>query len=127
MTNDTPEGVIVTKEDGRRFYRKSSEFWTPTWADIQRLEKALPVFLEKSSTAPGAGADLAKRVATYRRQYVGFFRDDHKLIWVNLFCSNQPNWKTEPIEVEGGGDCYLQLTYNVTASAFASVWINADT
>jgi hypothetical protein len=123
-------GVIVPAELGDLFYRNltgqsAPRYWTPSAAQIDRLEQGLPTFLHEN--APERSADLWQKVATYKRQYIGIALDDQQVIYVNAMCSmDDDRWQREPVMVMDGGDCFFNVTYDLGTSRFSDLSINGD-
>jgi len=120
------EGVVVPAAEGTRFFHaltgESVEAWTPAQSDVEALEAALPGFLQ--STPHHGRPDLATRVATYRRQYVGVVQGGRRLIYVNAFCDRPERWEREPVGVDDGGDCYFQVFWAPEPGAFERLMVN---
>jgi hypothetical protein len=123
-------GVIVPAELGDRFYRNLTgqtalRYWTPERAQIDSLEQALPAYLRDA--APERSADLWSKVAPYKRQYIGIVRDEQQMIYVNALCSTfDERWRTEPMMVMDGGDCFFSVTYDPATGQFSDLSINGD-
>lgn len=120
------EGVVVPAAEGTRFFHaltgESVEAWTPAQSDVEALEAALPAFLQ--STPHHGRPDLATRVATYRRQYVGVVQGGRRLIYVNAFCDRPERWEREPVGVDDGGDCYFQVFWAPAPGTFERLTVN---
>lgn len=126
VSGDGYEGVIVGRAEVPAFFRafsgESVEGWDPTEADVRAIEGAMPEWLQ---TAGGElGAPIAPRLRGYRRQYVGVVEGSRRLIYVNAFCSNPPNWKEHPVAVDDGGDCYFQLYWDTERRTFERLMVN---
>jgi hypothetical protein len=123
-------GVIVPAELGDLFYHNltgqtSLRYWTPSQAQIDDLEKALPAYLRDN--APERSADLWQKVAPYKRQYIGILLGDQQAIYVNAMCSmDDDRWQSEPVMVMDGGDCFFNVTYNPATAQFSDLSINGD-
>jgi hypothetical protein len=123
-------GVIVPAELGDLFYRNltgqtSPRYWTPSQAQIDDLEQALPPYLR--AAAPERSADLWQRVAPYKRQYIGIVLGDQQAIYVNAMCSmDDDRWQSEPVMVMDGGDCFFNVTYDPATAQFSDLSINGD-
>jgi hypothetical protein len=101
-------------------------FWTPTEADVQALERALPEYLSSHWPADrGAKIDAS----SHRRQYFGVSRNGSKLIFVNAFCTayweeENPDWSTHFVFVFDGGSCFFQLLYDPSKRSFRDLQVN---
>jgi hypothetical protein len=123
-------GVIVSAAEApgffRSFFGESAEgYWTPQAADVARLEAALPTFLREAAAA--RSPDLWQRLPEYTRQYVGIVEDGRERVLVNAFCDDfSIDWRSTPVAVEDGGDCFFHVTYDVTVGTFAALMINGE-
>ena len=76
--------------------------------------------------------DINKWYFIFKRQYIPYEnKKGEKLIWVNCFCDtdNFKNWKTDLIKayrVEDGGDCFINVTINLTTKQFSPLHRNGD-
>lgn len=67
--------------------------------------------------------DLSK----YKRQYVPFINSaGQKEVWVNCFCYEFPDWRNEILEVNDGGNCFFNLTINLTTKTFSEFIVNGE-
>ncbi|HZS41732.1 MAG TPA: hypothetical protein VFF06_33105 [Polyangia bacterium] len=114
---------IVPQERAHLFYytRKPVVFWTPSTADVKRLEDRLPDLVEKSRA-------LTKLLPKWGRQYVGFVgAQRRKVIWVNLFCVDSFDLDpTQPFVVSDGGECFCRADYDVVAGTFSNFNCNGE-
>jgi hypothetical protein len=131
---------------GYRF-RAPLKFWTPTVADVEKLEARLPRYLREQLDRPpprvkGKGkrkdaaleppprpkVPLAERVAAYKRQYVGLLKDGHRVVWANFFCDvdSHTSWRKSPVDVDDGGDCYFQVEYDLDADTLSNLAVNGE-
>ncbi|HYF61509.1 MAG TPA: hypothetical protein VD886_01765 [Herpetosiphonaceae bacterium] len=130
FSNAAWTGVIVPAEQGDLFYRNlngrsAPGYWTPSEAQVNQLEQALPNYLRDA--APERSADLWQKVAPYKRQYIGIVQDDQEMIYVNAMCSmDDDSWQTEPVMVMDGGDCFFNVTYDPLRGQFSDLSINGD-
>ena len=129
------ERAIFTAEVARKqwpwLYRAGATPWTPAAADVEALEQRLPdhlrAALARQRPARGGKAPLWERAKTYKRQYVGVRRDGRRIVFANFFCRAwKEDWRTEPIVVEDGGDCYFQVEYDVDKASFSNLQINGE-
>jgi hypothetical protein len=114
-----------------------SGFWTPTVADVLLLEEQLPSYLKRelkddrgrpASSGYPALAPLWKRAPSYLRQYVGFWRRGRRVIYGNFLCDNSfhVDWHTTRIDVDDGGNCYFQVSYDVKDRRFFDLMVNGE-
>ncbi len=128
---DTYEGVIFPPEVSARVAPgKADAGWMPTEADIAALEDGLITFLQESGDVAPLESDdppLWQRVPAYKRQYFGIEQAGKRLIYVEFFCKTSGlDWRSVPLEVSDGGDCYFQTTYDVDTDSFLSISINGE-
>jgi hypothetical protein len=137
MTTWTPvrgegyEGVIVPEERVHEltdFYigEPIEGAWTPTADDIAALERNLPSYEQTvESTIRGISGDFIQLLPTYKRQYAGFIQDDRKKILVNASCEGDDlNWRTQPLIVMDGGDCFFRVVYDPAGGTYSDFQIN---
>ena len=90
------------------------------------MEERLAAYLQTIITPHSP--DLAEKSATYKRQYIGFVRTNEQLIYANFMCDtfDESSWKTGPLIVDDGGDCFFQVVYNPTSQTFSDLLINGN-
>jgi hypothetical protein len=129
--------VIFTAEAARKVWAQllrppAGPPWTPALAHVQALEKRLPDYLRHHLPPEylefhWKERPLWERAPGYKRQYVGIRRNGRRAIYANFFCdNNSPNWRTIPVDVDDGGDCYFQIEYDVDKATFSDLSINGD-
>jgi hypothetical protein len=125
------EGVIVPKERAADFVKALSgnagkDYWTPAKDDVRKLEEKIEFYLRKVSDRRSPA--LWSKLAEYRRQYAGIIENGHKKIYANFFCKTAQiaDWKTNPVAVEDGGDCFFQIKFDVEAGTFSNLYINGN-
>ena len=130
IKTETIDGVIVPEHRARDFYfgNKVKGYFTPPREDILRAEAKVIDYIE-DNTPQARGypfaPDLDKKLANYKRQYVGIVLDAKRKIWFNFFCNaGNDSWKRNPYSVIGGGACYFNLLYDVDSETFSDLWIN---
>lgn len=105
------EGVIVSEEDGWTLIAGES-YWMPSQEDLEAAETAI-------ATDQG--------VLEQHRQYVGFTEDGVAKVYINGFCDDfDMDWRSTPIVVEDGGDCYFTAVYNVDSGELEWFTFNGD-
>ena len=124
-----PPSVIVPAKEAPRFYRPrvggrdSTSFFTPSRAQVLRLQAGLSRYLK---TAPFAG-DLHKRVGTYHRHYLGVVLGGKRKIWANFYCEElRKDWRRSPVFVVDGGDCYFEVTFDLDTGEFSNFEANGE-
>ena len=124
------EGVIFPREQGKDFIKSFTgiderEFWTPTKADVLRMERKIEAYLKKA--AARRSPNLWSKLTSYKRQYAGVVRNGKKIIFANFFCQNlNTDWKTTPIAVADGGDCFFNVLYDTVSASFSDLQINGE-
>lgn len=123
-------GVIVSASNAPSFIRafsggRADGYWTPHTEDVARLEAALTPFLRLAVN--GRSPDLWQRLPEYTRQYVGIITGEREAILVNAFCDDLGiDWRTTPVAVLDGGDCFFQVTYDIASGAFSDLMVNGE-
>lgn len=119
-----PEGVIVPATKAHPFMMRGPQtYYTPNLNQIALLESELPKFFSdfSQSNSPRAArvtSEFKRHLPEFRRQYVGFIRDKHHLIWISATCTDRVEWKTQPMLVADGGSCFWDLTFDVELQTF---------
>jgi hypothetical protein len=63
----------------------------------------------------------------YKRQYVAFVNGKgEKEVWINCFCSRNPDWKENIFRVIDGGNCFFQLYVNLSTHTYHNLSINGE-
>jgi hypothetical protein len=124
------EGVIVPRERAVEFMKGFSGVeekgaWTPGKDEVLKLEGKLESYLKKA--AAKRSPNLWSKLAAYKRQYVGITRNGRRVIFANFFCNAfDVDWKTKPVSVSDGGDCYFTVLYDPGPAAFSDLQINGE-
>jgi hypothetical protein len=87
-----------------------------------------PEFKEYPELKPPKKAFLIY-LQLYKRQYVAIINlKGEKEVWVNCFCTPyfMNIWKTKPIVVEDGGNCYFNLKVNLTTGQYYDLYVNHE-
>lgn len=109
-----------------------TSYWTPTEAEVQAMEAALPAFLQAEEGREGsliqqrAAEGMWQELDRYTRQYVGVVAGGEQLIWGNYFCHHGGEWQEQLVMVEDGGPCYFSVTFNPATSEFSNLDINGE-
>ena len=128
---ETIDGIIVPENRAREFYfnNKVKSYFTPSKEDVLKAESKVIDYIEDHTPQmvgyPYA-PDLDKKLANYKRQYVGVvLKNNSKKIWLNFFCNaGNDTWKSTPFSVIGGGACYFNLLYDIDKGVFSELWTN---
>ncbi|HEX8844193.1 MAG TPA: hypothetical protein VF791_06095 [Pyrinomonadaceae bacterium] len=124
------EGIIIPREKGSDFASglfqpEVKEFWTPDKVEVLKLERGISAYLKKPESKASPG--LWSKLMSYKRQYVGIVKNGHKKIFANFFCdAGGRDWKTTPIFVLDGGDCFFTILYDPNSDAFSDLSINGE-
>ncbi len=72
--------------------------------------------------------DFLIELKTYKRQYIAITnRLGEKEVWVNCFCSlYDSSWKTEPVMVNDGGNCFFNIKINLKKKRFYEFRVNGN-
>lgn len=62
----------------------------------------------------------------YKRQYIAMTNQKgEKVVWANFFCSTHgADWKHVMIGVDDGGNCYFQVTFNLSQRKYERFSVN---
>ncbi len=99
--------------------------WQPTAAEIGGLEFSLPLvpYLTTENRPASSGIRI-DHPEQYFRQYVAVVGKSKKLIYVNAFCDQIPNWRQGFVNIMDGGTCCWQALYDPNTYTFLTMWIN---
>lgn len=124
------EGVIIPREKAGEMMKAFSgieekETWTPDKAEVLQLEARIAAYLKKA--AAKQSPNLWSKIASYKRQYFGLIRNNHRVIFTNFFCDSfQVDWKSTVVAVEDGGDCFFTVMYEINRASFSELRINGE-
>lgn len=130
VKTDEFEGVIIPREKAKDFMKAFSgieekESWTPGKDDVLKLEEKIESYLKKAAVK--RSPQLWSKLAPYKRQYLGLMRNNRRVIYVNFFCDAfKKDWKTVPVAVNDGGDCFFNVTYDVDRTTFDDLQVNGE-
>jgi hypothetical protein len=101
--------------------------YTPTAAELDAPEAALPAYLRAHARA-SAKAPLADRAPSSLRQYQGVRTPSgERSIFGRFLCRPIEGWRTRMIGVKDGGDCYFSVHYSPDTRQFSGLNINGET
>lgn len=105
---------------------ESLSWGTADFSDAEKLlEKAVSAFNEKRTedfitfmaenpASNWAQTDLFIELERYYRQYIPFLNPkNERCVWINLFCRPVGDWKTNVVQVNGGGVCFFSIGLNL--------------
>jgi hypothetical protein len=128
------KGVIFSEKETEQFAAKALKgeilgpYWTPTGAEIKRARLALTTYIGRFGK--NRSTSLTNELGDYRLQYLGYTDRNEKYVFINGLCKEfwQTNgvWKTEPVVVFDGGDCYFRARYRVLDSKIVRFEVNGD-
>ena len=117
--------MLLSREQVAEYFKirggneKLGTFFTPTKAEIEKLEEGLPAMIrEELHGKPATSPPLWERVTTYKRQYVAFVDSGGThWIWGNFMCTNpgRPGsdaWRNKVLRVDKGGDCFFNVEFS---------------
>jgi hypothetical protein len=114
---------IVPTQRAADFYNgPAAAYFEPSETDVSAFEADLSNFLR--ATNDSRSHRIAKKLKSYRRQFVGVLRGSNRLIFGNFFCSEEP--VTSPVIVDDGGECYFEVLYDPTTRAFSALYIHGE-
>jgi hypothetical protein len=123
VTINGHEGVIVPVDETPSLLMEtgieSEDYWMPSESDLQLAEDELEQHMSRS---PGLGAGMLDAM----RQYGGFIEDGERKIYVNSFCAEFDNWRSNVVFVLDGGACFWQAIYNVDTGEIEAIYVNFD-
>ncbi|HYM32435.1 MAG TPA: hypothetical protein VEU47_14115 [Candidatus Cybelea sp.] len=126
-------GVIFSSSQAERIAKGwpepsvAGDYWTPSAAEIADLERVLPGYLAEFDDARARA--IAGKLATYKRQYLGYVDHGEKFIWVNAFCddfASQTDWTERLVVVLDGGTCFFNVRYSAARMRFERLMINGE-
>lgn len=107
--------------------------WTPTPADVARAERGLRSYLR--SLGPSVVHDYGKgplwsRLRSFGRQYVGVRRDGRRVIWINLFDTDNPFYekgreRETLVKLHECGDCNAEVYFDLDRGWYSDFWESA--
>lgn len=100
--------------------------WTPSRADIEGLEMALPQISELKIRGWESTPIRIEHPGKYFRQYVGVFHRGKRRIYVNAFCDDPPptDWRKRFYVVIDGDLGYWHAFYDPDTKTFSDLTIN---
>ncbi|NOQ73945.1 MAG: hypothetical protein GQ574_18210 [Crocinitomix sp.] len=83
---------------------------------------------EFMGTAPPADFPMQDTIpdySNYIRQYVPYYNvENEKVVAINFSCSAYGEWKTVLYQVNDGGNCYFDITLNLTTGQCERIMVN---
>ncbi len=122
-------------EEFRYITQDFANVWNPDTIDLIKAEQLI-----KKAVRTTEGELLSiQSLPNYFRQYVGFLNSaGERMLWVNALCDIKDGmvenngefelqpwpWKTEPIIVDDGGDCYWNILINIDKQEYSNFYVN---
>lgn len=95
--------------------------FTPSLAEIDSADKYLVTQLTRDTPADRNPPALN----LYYRQYVGFFRDGRKYIFINAACNKSEYFTENTWYPRGGGNCYFRAWIDLEQQKVEKLLFNA--
>lgn len=110
-------------EQGADRMLQADELWLPETADIVAMEAALADYVDGLT---GEQQTAGIKARDYWRQYVGFMRGGQHYIFGNYFCREEANWQTDLLIISDGGDCYVEVVYNLERNTIEQFIVHGE-
>ncbi len=110
-------------------FSADAEYWSPTEADVLKIESGLPAYLQENKSAfYMTDEPIWEQLDEYNSQYVGIVLDGRKVIYANYLCKSgvYTEWKENFIFVADGGECYFQFKFDTSTSEFYDLFVNGE-
>lgn len=131
---DSDRSVVLTGAEARRLLHQCSratpenvqELWIPSPEQIGQLEAALgSVRRSKASQCCLVGGKVREPGEAYR-QYTGVVVGSRRLIYVNAFEGEQPDWQGKAIVLCDGGLSAWGVIFDPETGRFEDLAINGE-
>lgn len=129
------DGVIFHKDYINRGYPYKwikRERFTPNMIDINVFEKQLNQninsLLQKHNKSHKYNQVDKFPLYEFKRQYFGYFENSKKILLVYFICNEtiqDLEWTVKHTSVEGGGECYWRISFNLNNQQFEGLSFNA--
>lgn len=140
VITDSVDGVIITQSAAKYYYhpdyKKTNEngYFTPTKDEVLKAERKLVEYLDQYKPANTFDVSpLSKDLVKYKRYYVGVILEGEKKIWLKFVYYDETfkhymemsDWKHAlPIEVDGGGNHYFRVLYDIKSDRIVNFNMN---
>lgn len=122
--------IIIAANDAGTAYSgaglgNGAPYWDLQTKQVTDLEAQLHSFL--AHHADPRAKTISAKLRSYYRQYLGFTREQRKMIYINAFCEPMgptDRFSQELLVVDDGGDCYFQVRYDPEKRVFSELYIN---
>jgi hypothetical protein len=131
MDEKTPNiAILKAKEHGFELSKAEiAEIETLFKASIAEREKQFYDYDAKFPKRANKNEYVLQPIQTYNRQYIATINENgEKEVWINCFCREEkfPNWKTEIVAVNDGGNYYFELTINLNTKKTMAFHVNGE-
>jgi hypothetical protein len=117
------EGVVFDAKKKAFWWelQKTISYWTPGTAEIIQAESLIASYFKEHAPA------IYNKLKTYKRQYSGVVIEEKRCVFANFFCKDHGReWKKDEIIVQDGGDCYFQITVDLTLKRCFNLHVNGE-
>ena len=126
---DTSKIAILPVDTANYWLFKDAVPFSITNGDLQEVDKLLQACIDSFNSTQDTTKRFSEYIglANYKRQYVPFVNSKgEKKVYVNCFCTPHPfdYWKKSLVEVMDGGNCFFQLTLNLSLKQCEELQIN---
>ena len=115
-----PKNVVEVEE----FRGKSYAEIELTLKDVEKTEKILSAYIKANN------ASIAKKLKSYKRQYIGLSSQGKKIVYINFFIPTDKNyleeWDKELLITLDGGDNFFNIKVNIDDKFCFDFYINGD-
>ena len=71
-------------------------------------------FMAENPASDWAQTDLFIELERYYRQYIPFLNErKERCLWLNFFCRPLGDWKSQRVQINGGGICFFSVGFNL--------------
>jgi hypothetical protein len=122
------QASLLTRQCSRSFPAGLSGAWDPAPADVARAERKIGAAIEAAfATLPERYRGA--RHGEYYRQYAGFLRDGHRVLYVDRLIVEKAggprgSWHTAAVRLCDGGVATFGAVFDLDQDAFESVEFN---
>lgn len=129
-TLKSDEVILTSGSNMDMAFGKNYKSWTPSEKDIEKAEKLLQAAFDDQKRGT-VNRVLNKKTDDYNKQFIGGIDSSgDKIVWINCFCKSREgdfkNWKKDIIQVKDGGNCFLNVTVNITKRSYTSFMVNGN-
>lgn len=97
--------------------------WTPT------IEEALEADGIAARCLKEDAPEVFKNLKSYKRQYVGFFREGKKYIFINYFWVSEDrfkNWDSVLVKIKDGGRYFLEIKVDLRSGSCKDLYVHGE-